>query len=198
MLSPFHSLFWLWCCHCGRCKAENRNLVKPLMIFLKLICWISCRFMLENSAVDEHVRYILSIYPTVILALMGVLTKNYNATAPTRNNTFNGEDKWTIIKHLETGNDDWLCHFSTHTNASFEIFFPCSVGCSMCLACRTGSFGHLEEPQLLCADVSPDVMSPMDFAKTQKKIFKWDKTKEFLYQCSIMFVWEACLNIYIL
>ncbi|XP_030613146.1 uncharacterized protein LOC115799978 [Archocentrus centrarchus] len=49
-----------------------------------LIMW----FILENSILDKYVRFILSIYPTVIWALTGVLTKNYNNAAPTRNNIF--------------------------------------------------------------------------------------------------------------
>ncbi|TKS87719.1 hypothetical protein D9C73_021843 [Collichthys lucidus] len=45
-------------------------------------------FILENSVLDKHVRYILTIYPAVIWALTGVFTKNYDAAAPTRNNIF--------------------------------------------------------------------------------------------------------------
>ncbi|XP_070784656.1 uncharacterized protein [Enoplosus armatus] len=45
-------------------------------------------FLLENSVLDKHVRYILSIYPVVIWALTGVFTKNNNAAAPSRNNVF--------------------------------------------------------------------------------------------------------------
>ncbi|KAG8009478.1 hypothetical protein GBF38_017786 [Nibea albiflora] len=45
-------------------------------------------FILENSVLDKHVRYILTIYPVVIWALTGVFTKNYDAAAPTRNNIF--------------------------------------------------------------------------------------------------------------
>ncbi|XP_040922246.1 uncharacterized protein LOC121200807 [Toxotes jaculatrix] len=49
-----------------------------------LLVW----FVLENSVLDKHVRFILSIYPVVIWALTGVFMKNYNAAAPTRNNIF--------------------------------------------------------------------------------------------------------------
>lgn len=59
--------------------------------FVDLRCWHSCRFILENSVLDEHVRYILSIYPAMIWALTGVLTKNYDTADPSRNNIFNGE-----------------------------------------------------------------------------------------------------------
>ncbi|KAI3355284.1 hypothetical protein L3Q82_018136 [Scortum barcoo] len=61
-------------------------------------------FILENFVLDKHVRYILTIYPVVIWALTGVFTKNYNAAAPTRNNTFigitgNGNESTTMGKH---------------------------------------------------------------------------------------------------
>ncbi|KAM4543409.1 uncharacterized protein V3H82_021323 [Fundulus diaphanus] len=45
-------------------------------------------FFLENFVLDEHVRFILTIYPAVIWALTGVFTENYNAADPTHNNIF--------------------------------------------------------------------------------------------------------------
>ncbi|XP_044031708.1 uncharacterized protein LOC122866306 [Siniperca chuatsi] len=45
-------------------------------------------FFLENSVLDKHARYILSIYPVVIWALAGVFTKNNDAAVPTHNNIF--------------------------------------------------------------------------------------------------------------
>ncbi|XP_034998815.2 uncharacterized protein LOC118098783, partial [Hippoglossus stenolepis] len=45
-------------------------------------------FILENSVLDKHVRFILTIYPVVIWALTGVFMENYNAEDPTRNNIF--------------------------------------------------------------------------------------------------------------
>lgn len=49
---------------------------------------VSVWFILENVLFEKHVRYILTIYPTVIWALTGVFTKNFNAAEPTRNNIF--------------------------------------------------------------------------------------------------------------
>ncbi|CAJ1082134.1 uncharacterized protein LOC117829331 [Xyrichtys novacula] len=54
-----------------------------------LVVW----FILENSVLDKHVRYILSIYPSVIWALTGVFDNNYNTSSPSRNNIFIGEEK---------------------------------------------------------------------------------------------------------
>lgn len=54
------------------------------VLIVVLIVW----FILENSVLDKHVRFILTIYPVVIWALTGVFLKNYNAASPTRNNNF--------------------------------------------------------------------------------------------------------------
>ncbi|XP_071341244.1 uncharacterized protein [Trachinotus anak] len=43
-------------------------------------------FMLENTLLDKHVRFILTIYPVVIWAVTGVFTKNGEVSS--RNNTF--------------------------------------------------------------------------------------------------------------
>ncbi|XP_075994137.1 uncharacterized protein LOC142988768 [Genypterus blacodes] len=49
-----------------------------------LLVW----FMLENSVLDKHVRYILTVYPVVIWALTGNLDKNFDAESPSRNGIF--------------------------------------------------------------------------------------------------------------
>ncbi|TMS16419.1 hypothetical protein E3U43_013712 [Larimichthys crocea] len=69
-----HGFFVTWCLNLG---------LNTGWLFL----W-DRRFILENSVLDKHVRYILTIYPAVIWALTGVFTKNYDAAAPTRNNIF--------------------------------------------------------------------------------------------------------------
>ena len=53
---------------------------------------VSFRFILENFVLEKYVRFIVTIYPVVIWALTGVITKNYNSAAPTRNNVFTGEE----------------------------------------------------------------------------------------------------------
>lgn len=55
-----------------------------LSILVVVLSW----FILENFLLDKHVRYILTIYPTVIWAVTGVFTKNFDTTSPTRNNIF--------------------------------------------------------------------------------------------------------------
>ncbi|KAL1006235.1 hypothetical protein UPYG_G00069580 [Umbra pygmaea] len=45
-------------------------------------------FVLENFVFEKHVRYILTIYPVVIVALCGNMTKNYDSAAPSRNGYF--------------------------------------------------------------------------------------------------------------
>lgn len=45
-------------------------------------------FIVENFIFEKHLRYILTIYPVVIVALSGNLTKNFNAADPSRNGIF--------------------------------------------------------------------------------------------------------------
>lgn len=49
-----------------------------------LIVW----FILENTVLDKHVRYILIVYPVVIWAVSGNLDKNYDPVSPNRNGIF--------------------------------------------------------------------------------------------------------------
>ncbi|XP_072235019.1 uncharacterized protein [Leuresthes tenuis] len=64
--------------------STDAGTVSLSILTVVLLVW----FLLENSILDKHVRFILSIYPFVIWALTGVYTKNYNTAAPTRNNVF--------------------------------------------------------------------------------------------------------------
>lgn len=41
--------------------------------------------MVEQLALDKHVRYILTTYPVVIWALSGNFDKNYNKESPDQN-----------------------------------------------------------------------------------------------------------------
>ncbi|KAJ8418737.1 hypothetical protein AAFF_G00002360 [Aldrovandia affinis] len=54
------------------------------ILLTEVITW----FILENFVLEKHVRYILTIYPVVIMALAGNMTKNYDSTAPSRNGVF--------------------------------------------------------------------------------------------------------------
>lgn len=64
------------------------------------------RFSVENFVIEKHVRYILTVYPVVIYALSGSLSRNYDAAAPGRNAVFTGA--------LETSSLN-LCHFPHNT-----------------------------------------------------------------------------------
>ncbi|XP_076577706.1 uncharacterized protein LOC143314527 [Chaetodon auriga] len=96
-------------------------------------------FILENSVLDQHVRHILSIYPVVIWALTGILTKNYDAAAPSRTNVF--------------------------TAALL------AAACALFVA-RVVLFIWRNIKKPLYKDVSPELLSPMEIAEKQKKIFK--------------------------
>uniref|UniRef100_A0A3Q3IWF4 Uncharacterized protein n=1 Tax=Monopterus albus TaxID=43700 RepID=A0A3Q3IWF4_MONAL len=47
-----------------------------------------CIFILENWVLDRWVRYILTVYPVVIVALVGILFKQFNFYDPTPNSVF--------------------------------------------------------------------------------------------------------------
>ncbi|KAG5268587.1 hypothetical protein AALO_G00214200 [Alosa alosa] len=49
-----------------------------------MILW----FIVEKSVLDKYVRYILTIYPMIIVALTGNITKNYDPAASSRNAIF--------------------------------------------------------------------------------------------------------------
>lgn len=51
----------------------------------------SRRFIVENFVIEIHVRYILTVYPVIIYALIGNLSKHYNAADPGRNAIFSGK-----------------------------------------------------------------------------------------------------------
>ncbi|XP_061569609.1 uncharacterized protein LOC133423450 [Cololabis saira] len=54
------------------------------LLTVVLLVW----FVLENSILDKHVRYICINYPVVLWALTGNLDKNYDSNSPSRNGIF--------------------------------------------------------------------------------------------------------------
>lgn len=142
--------------------------------FVDLRCWHSCRFILENSVLDKHVRYILSIYPAVIWALTGVFTNNYETADPSRNNIFNGEKQinnkqlpfsqaasFVLVKEANMHRFGFL---------SFTVALL-AVGCALFVGrIVLVIWKNIKSP--LYADISPELMSPMEIAEKQKRIFK--------------------------
>lgn len=61
----------------------------PKVFFIS--CIVFYRFTVENFLIEKHVRYILTIYPVIIYALIGSLSKHYDAAAPGRNAVFSGK-----------------------------------------------------------------------------------------------------------
>ncbi|XP_038664411.1 uncharacterized protein si:ch211-161h7.5 [Scyliorhinus canicula] len=53
-----------------------------------LIIIFARRFNLENFLFDKYVRYTLTVYPVIIVALSGSVDRNYNTLSPTRNNIY--------------------------------------------------------------------------------------------------------------
>ncbi|XP_062841302.1 uncharacterized protein si:ch211-161h7.5 [Trichomycterus rosablanca] len=67
----------------GMNKTDAATLALSLLL-VAVIAW----FVLENTLLDRHVRYILTIYPVIIVALSGGMTKNFDASAPALNSVF--------------------------------------------------------------------------------------------------------------
>lgn len=70
--------------------------------FLQLFggCCVSlCRFILENWVLDRWVRNILTVYPVVIVALVGNIYKHFNPADPTPNSVFMGEFNIIVNNH---------------------------------------------------------------------------------------------------
>lgn len=59
------------------------------------------RFMVEQLALDKHVRYILTPYPVVIWALTGNFDKNYNKESPDQNGILIGRIHYRMFIQLE-------------------------------------------------------------------------------------------------
>ncbi|XP_051984766.1 uncharacterized protein si:dkey-29d8.3 [Xyrauchen texanus] len=65
-------------------SATNAATASLCILLLVVIIW----FTFENLVIENHVRYILTVYPVIIYALIGILTKHYDASAPGRNAVF--------------------------------------------------------------------------------------------------------------
>ncbi|XP_056669904.1 uncharacterized protein LOC103102780 [Monodelphis domestica] len=63
---------------------QTSTTVALSILLLLLVLW----FYLENFLLDKHVRYILTVYPVVMVALSGNIAQHYNTTAPSGNNVF--------------------------------------------------------------------------------------------------------------
>ncbi|XP_030622998.1 uncharacterized protein LOC115806441 [Chanos chanos] len=67
----------------GMSRSDAATLSLSLLL-AEVVVW----FILENFVIEKHVRYILTIYPVIIVALSGNMTKNYDAASPSRNGIF--------------------------------------------------------------------------------------------------------------
>ncbi|KAG5286839.1 hypothetical protein AALO_G00019340 [Alosa alosa] len=60
--------------------------VSLCLLLIEVLGW----FIVENFVIDRHVRYILTIYPVVMMALVGNVYKHYDPEAPGRNAELTG------------------------------------------------------------------------------------------------------------
>lgn len=73
---------------------EQCKTITSLLCILQLVddCFVFvCRFILENWVLDRWVRNILTVYPVVIVALVGNILKHFNPADPTPNSLFMGK-----------------------------------------------------------------------------------------------------------
>ncbi|XP_036409674.1 uncharacterized protein LOC118795350 [Megalops cyprinoides] len=104
-----------------------------------LLTALTAWFVLENFVVEKHVRYIITIYPVVIMALTGNMTKNFDSTKPSRNGIF--------------------------------IAVLLAIACMMFMVrVMLVVWRHRSQP-LYKGMSTEEVMSPMEIAEKQKRIF---------------------------
>ncbi|XP_072323257.1 uncharacterized protein [Scyliorhinus torazame] len=68
----------------GGITTVTSGTVSLSILAFKVVLW----FYLENLLFDKYVRYTLTVYPVIIVALSGSLDRNYNTVSPTRNNIY--------------------------------------------------------------------------------------------------------------
>ncbi|XP_067233552.1 uncharacterized protein si:ch211-161h7.5 [Chanodichthys erythropterus] len=94
-------------------------------------------FILENFVFEKHLRYILTVYPVVIVALSGNMTKNFNSADPSRNGIY--------------------------------IAVLLGLACTLfAIKVLLVIWRHIKHPLYMNTD---EVMSPMEIAEKQKKVF---------------------------
>ncbi|XP_038664410.1 uncharacterized protein LOC119972152 [Scyliorhinus canicula] len=68
----------------GGITTATSGTVSLSILAFKVVLW----FYLENFLFDKYVRYTLTVYPVIIVALSGSVDRNYNTLSPTRNNIY--------------------------------------------------------------------------------------------------------------
>lgn len=130
---------------------------------LNRLC-LPCRFLLENFYLDEHVRYIVTIYPVVILWLTGILSNSDYPESPVY--IFAG-----TVCHF-----NFLCAPFIHPNLVFNLLLPSpafilAISCMVFVA-RVAMVTWRHHKQPLYSDSRPS-LSPVEIALTQSKLFLW-------------------------
>lgn len=85
------------------------------------------RFILENWVLDRWVRNILTIYPVVIVALVGNVYKHFNPADPTPNAIFMGEFSNTYLSIMIINEPVFFCFVWFGVSGPFEYYtgFSC-------------------------------------------------------------------------
>lgn len=120
---------------------------------------IVCRFILENWVLDRWVRNILTVYPVVIVALVGNVWKHFHPEDPTANAVFMGTlvQSSTSQTHSATesrsqqGLADTLHPSPSHS--SKYHFLP-----SFLLCCTAGTGNHFSSPSSFILHSFPSII----------------------------------------
>lgn len=141
----------MWLCQAVTGAASDKavNLVSlPAVFCHSAVCHerlhmsLPPRFFLENFYLDKHVRYIVAIYPVVILWLTGTQT---NAASPRDDMyIFNG----IVQHHTPVGTSHfYIKYLFTHWILWISSFFRFHPGSFSCPVCDTHCPGHMEALQ---------------------------------------------------
>lgn len=141
---------------------SKRTLYKNFEI--QLVClWVFDRFILEQLVLDRYMRYVLIVYPVVIWALSGNMTKNFDANSPNGNGIFIGKCK--LERHLIALAilKEFLSSFLlAGLLAIASVLFIVRIGLVV--------WRHFKQP--LYKDVSAEAMELTEIAAKQKKMYR--------------------------
>lgn len=154
----------MWLCNAFTAAASDGalSLVRPTPCCVVLFsCWVflsypeqskepnllslSPRFLLENFYIDEHMRYIVTTYPVVILFLAGTLSNSGSSESFIY--TFEGTLSLSLLTERRKSTFLWfdfLCSYVYLISSSLLSCNPCHF---LHYICGTHRYDHMEAPQ---------------------------------------------------
>lgn len=143
------------------------------MLILRLMRNDFYRFIVETFVFEKHLRYILTVYPVVIVALSGNMTKNYNSADPSRNGIYIGEPEQALHWHHSSFAVMFLICSVFHDNhiVLYSTAVLLGLACTLfAIKVLLVIWRHIKYPLYRGMDTD-EAVSPMEIAEKQKKIF---------------------------